>query len=58
MDKEQEVRLIAYGIWEEENCPDGKDCEHWLRAETIWEARNKPKSTKQGTKQGQSKKKK
>ena len=35
--KEDEIRLIAYSLWEEENCPDGRDCEHWFRAEAIWE---------------------
>ena len=37
MGREDEIRLIAYKIWEEGSCLDGKDCEHWLRAETIWE---------------------
>jgi hypothetical protein len=27
------VRQRAYLIWERENRPDGKDLEHWLRAE-------------------------
>ena len=37
MDKENEVRLIAYRIWEEAGCCDGRDFDHWLMAETIWE---------------------
>jgi hypothetical protein len=37
MGKEDEIRLIAYHIWEEEGCQDGHDCEHWFRAETLWE---------------------
>ncbi len=41
MGREDEIKLIAYQIWEEESCPDGKDCEHWFRAETIWEEQNK-----------------
>ena len=41
MGREDEIRLIAYSIWEEESCPDGRDCEHWLMAETIWEERGK-----------------
>ena len=51
MAREDEIRLIAYRIWEEEGCVDGQDCEHWFQAETIWEqdqkaaaaARVKPK---------------
>jgi hypothetical protein len=31
--KEQAIRERAYAIWKEEGCPDGKDLEHWLRAE-------------------------
>lgn len=45
MDKEDEIRLIAYNIWELEGCPDGKDCEHWFRAEVIWEQQRKPNIT-------------
>jgi hypothetical protein len=42
MAKEEEIRLIAYRIWEQEGCPQGKNCEHWFRAEAIWEERQKP----------------
>jgi Protein of unknown function (DUF2934) len=31
--KEQAIRERAYAIWEEEGRPDGKDLEHWCRAE-------------------------
>jgi hypothetical protein len=44
MAKEDEIRLIAYKIWEEEGCIDGLDCEHWYRAETIWDQQQKQKS--------------
>ncbi len=37
MSREDEVRLIAYHMWEEEMHPDGKDAEHWFKAEAIWE---------------------
>jgi hypothetical protein len=43
--KEDEVRLIAYSIWESEGCVEGYDCEHWYRAETIWEENQKKKAT-------------
>ena len=36
MAKEDEIRLIAYNIWEQEGCPNDKDYEHWLRAEALW----------------------
>ncbi|HEX7474488.1 MAG TPA: DUF2934 domain-containing protein [Dehalococcoidales bacterium] len=40
MGKEDEIRLIAYHIWEEEDCQNGHDCEHWFRAETLWEKKH------------------
>jgi len=40
MGKEDEIRLIAYHIWEEEGCQDGHDCEHWFRAEALWEKKH------------------
>jgi hypothetical protein len=42
MGREDEVRLIAYSIWEQEGCYDGHDMEHWLKAEAIWEKKQKP----------------
>ena len=42
MGKQDEIRLIAYDIWEQENCINGKDCEHWYQAEAIWERQQKP----------------
>ena len=50
MGREDEVKLIAYKIWEEESCPDGYDCEHWFRAEAIWEQREKQKAATKSTK--------
>ena len=62
MGREDEIRLIAYSIWEQEGRCDGRDCEHWLKAEVIWEenqnnrtaskakASQKKQATRQGTK--------
>ena len=33
MDREDRIRQRAYRIWEDEGCPDGRDREHWDRAE-------------------------
>jgi hypothetical protein len=41
MAQKDEIGLIAYTIWEQEGCINGKDCEHWFRAEVIWEERQK-----------------
>ncbi len=50
MAREDEVRLIAYAIWEEQGCLDGHDCEHWFRAETIWEQQQEDKAAAEGHK--------
>lgn len=42
MSRESEIQLIAYRIWEEDGCCDGRDLEHWLRAEIVWEEQQKP----------------
>ncbi len=44
MAREDEIRLIAFNIWQEEGCLDGRDCEQWLRAEIIWEGKQKEKA--------------
>jgi hypothetical protein len=37
MPTEEEIRKLAYSIWEEEGRPDGKDVEHYMRAKAILE---------------------
>jgi hypothetical protein len=37
MARDDEIRTIAYYIWQEDGCVHGHDCEHWIRAEAIWE---------------------
>lgn len=48
MAREDEIRLIAYGIWEEEGCWDGRDMEHWFRAEMIWGQNQKEEAAPTG----------
>ncbi len=38
MDREEKIRSLAYSIWENEGHPHGRDMEHWLKAETIFDA--------------------
>jgi hypothetical protein len=38
--KEEEIRLIAYRLWEDEGRLGGLDREYWLRSEAIWERKN------------------
>ncbi len=39
MGREEEVREIAHNIWVEEGQPEGRDRDHWARAEAIWQER-------------------
>ena len=48
MAREDEIKLIAYQLWEEEGCPPGRDGEHWYRAEVIWQEKQ-PKKAAEGT---------
>ena len=63
MNHEDEIKLIAYRIWEDEGCPDGLHQEHWVRAETTWReqymqaavaASSKPKARKPSAKKKRS----
>lgn len=40
MDKEEQIRQIAYEIWEAEGHPEGKAIEHYFRAEALWQQHN------------------
>lgn len=33
VDVEQRIRDRAYAIWLDEGCPEGRDADHWLKAE-------------------------
>ncbi len=35
MEHEEQIRQLAYSMWEREGYPEGRAMEHWLKAETI-----------------------
>jgi hypothetical protein len=37
MATEEQIKELAYAIWEQESCPEGKDVEHYFRAKQILE---------------------
>lgn len=37
--RDDEIRQIAYHLWRDEGCPDGRHLDHWSKAESIWQAR-------------------
>jgi hypothetical protein len=46
MAREDEVKCIAYRLWQEEGCCHGRDLEHWLRAEMLWVEQNAAREAK------------
>lgn len=48
IERDAEIRELAYRIWQEEGYPHGYDVQHWLKAEAIWQEKRRPKTkTKQ-----------
>ena len=56
MNRDEEIRQVAYKLWQEEGCPDGYDVQHWLRAKMIWEEINHPESEPKALKKRKSRK--
>jgi hypothetical protein len=40
--RDEQIRAIAYRIWEEQGRPHGRHFEHWLQAEMRWLEANRP----------------
>ena len=36
IDRDEEIRQLAYKFWQEAGCPSGSDLQHWLKAEEFW----------------------
>ena len=36
MGRDEEIRRMAYEMWEREGRPDGRALDHWQRAEKKW----------------------
>jgi hypothetical protein len=34
--RDEEIRQLAYKLWQEAGCPEGSDVQNWLNAEAIW----------------------
>ena len=50
VERDEQIRELAYRIWQEEGYPHGYEVQHWLKAEALWleehRARTAPKQTK------------
>ena len=42
IDRDEEVRQLAYRLWQEAGCPNGADLQHWLKAEEVWRENQSP----------------
>ena len=36
VNREEEIRQLAYKLWEDAGRPDGHADSYWLKAETLW----------------------
>jgi hypothetical protein len=43
VERDAEIRELAYRIWQEEGYPYGQEVQHWLKAEAIWQEKHRPK---------------
>ncbi len=41
MEREDEIRIIAYALWVQDGYNHTSAVKHWLRAEAIWEQNHK-----------------
>lgn len=48
IDRDEEIRQLAYRCWQEEGCQNGAELQYWLKAEGIWLEEHRPRS-KPGT---------
>ena len=44
IEPQEQIRELAYRIWQAEGYPHGYDVQHWLKAEAIWQEEHRPKS--------------
>jgi hypothetical protein len=44
MNRDEEIRQVAYKLWQEEGYPHGYEVQHWLKAESIWQKKHRVKS--------------
>lgn len=48
VDRTSWIAARAYGIWEEQGCPDGRNDEHWTQASTEYDLRARTRATDDG----------
>jgi Protein of unknown function (DUF2934) len=43
IERDEQIRELAYRIWQEEGYPHGYEVQHWLKAEAILQEKQRPK---------------
>ena len=43
VERDEQIRELAYRIWQEEGYPHGYEVQHWLKAETMWLEKHRAK---------------
>jgi DUF2934 family protein len=43
IEAQEQIRKLAYRIWQAEGYPHGYEVQHWLKAEAIWQEKHRPK---------------
>jgi hypothetical protein len=43
IEPQEQIRELAYGIWQAEGYLHGYDVQHWLKAEAMWQEEHRPK---------------
>ena len=56
LNRDDEIRQLAYRLWQEAGCPDGNETQHWLTAETIWLGEHRSQSEAKQSKARKSRK--
>jgi Protein of unknown function (DUF2934) len=44
IEPQEQIRELAYRIWQAEGYSHGYDVQHWLKAEALWQEEHRPKS--------------
>jgi Protein of unknown function (DUF2934) len=52
-DREQRIRDIAYLLWVDEGCPEGRAFEHWAAAEAIVDAQDAERKNSEADARGE-----
>ena len=50
IDRDEEIRQLAYKFWQEAGCPNGSDLQHWLKAQEFWQENHRSENQTKASK--------